>query len=195
MENYLFDLSYLNGKKYLAGIDEAGRGPLAGPVTASAVILDLNDPIFNLDDSKKLSEKQRNYLYKKIIDNALCFAITFIDNNIIDEINIYQAAKLAMIKSLEKLSIEPDVIITDAMPLTFRDANVFPVKKGDTLSASVMAASILAKVARDRYMTDIEQKYPGYGFIKHKGYPTKAHREAIKKLGTCEIHRKSFRLL
>lgn len=195
MENYVFDCKHVISGQLLAGVDEAGRGPLAGPVVAAAVILDLNAPIEGLNDSKALSEKMRIKLCEIIKNRCMGYGVCFIPHNVIDEINIYQAARLAMKEALKKLPIKPDVILTDAMALDFENAAVTPYIKGDTLSASIMAASIIAKVERDNYMLEMEKKYSGYGFAVHKGYPTKAHREAIRLLGPCEIHRKSFKLL
>ncbi len=195
MENYVFDENYGKNKYLIAGIDEAGRGPLAGPVTAAAVILDFNNKIPGLNDSKKITEKKRLELYKLIKNNALSYAISFISNGKIDEINIYQASRLAMYNALIKLQPLPNVVLTDAMPMLCGNMEIHPIKKGDTLSASIMAASILAKVERDELMKIFDEIYPGYNFKKHKGYPTKAHREAIKRLGPCEIHRNSFTLL
>lgn len=195
MENYEFDVKHVDRGKYLAGVDEAGRGPLAGPVVAAAVILDLDKPIDGLNDSKALSEKARNRLYFEIKEKCLGYGVHFVGHEMIDEINIYQAAKLAMVEALKKLKVCPEVVLTDAMPLVFGNSVVTPYIKGDTLSASIMAASIIAKVERDNHMELMDKEYPGYGFSKHKGYPTKAHREAIRKLGACEIHRRSFKLL
>lgn len=195
MENYNFDKEYLGSFKYLAGTDEAGRGPLAGPVVAAAVILDLDNPISGLNDSKVLKEKQREELYLEIKEKALSYHVTFIDNETIDKINIYQASKRAMSESINQLKYTPQVVLSDAMPLEIENTEIYPIKKGDTLSASIMAASILAKVERDRYMIELDRKYPEYGFAKHKGYPTKAHREAIKQHGPTCMHRLSFRLL
>ncbi len=195
MTNYDFDKSFINDGELLAGIDEAGRGPLAGPVVASAVILNPSEKISGLNDSKKLSEKKRFLLYEIIIKKAVCYSVCYIDHNKIDEINIYQASKLAMLNALNSLELQPKVVLTDAMPMSFPEMQVQAIKKGDTKSASIMAASILAKVERDEIMKHMDSVFPGYNFIKHKGYPTKAHREAIQKLGPCLIHRKSFTLL
>lgn len=192
MENYSFDIEKLGQNKYLAGTDEAGRGPIAGPVVAAAVILDLSNPIPGLNDSKKLKENERKELYEEIKNKALSFSFHFIDHNKIDEINIYQASKLAMIKSIEKLNIKPNVILSDAMPFDIVYSKVMPLIKGDTISASIMAASIVAKVERDNYMIELDKKYPLYGFAKHKGYPTKMHREIVKKYGPTPFHRMTF---
>lgn len=194
MNNYLFDINYLSTNKYLAGTDEAGRGPLAGPVVAAAVILDLDNRINGLNDSKKLCEKKREDLYYEITEKSIAFGVSFITNIIIDEINIYQASKRAMIEAINKLIITPEIILTDAMPFIYNDAKVYPIKKGDSLSASIMSASILAKVERDRYMIELDKKYPHYGFAKHKGYATKEHQNALNEYGPCDVHRKSFRL-
>jgi ribonuclease HII len=194
VQNYNFDINYLSSYKYLAGTDEAGRGPLAGPVAAAAVILDLNNKITGLNDSKKLTEKKRDALYNDIIKNCISYAVSFISNEIIDEINIYQASKQAMLQAMEKLSILPEIILSDAMPFNYKNARVYPIIKGDTLSASIMSASIIAKVERDRFMIELDKKYPNYGFAKHKGYATKEHQAALNKYGPSDVHRKSFRL-
>jgi ribonuclease HII len=194
--SYNFDFSYkINDDTVIAGTDEAGRGPLAGPVVAAAVILDYKNPIEGLNDSKKLSELKRKTLYEKITSLCISYQVCFISHEEIDEINIYQASKKAMETCLLNLSRKPEVVLSDAMPLTSKNAVVHAIIKGDSLSASIMAASILAKVSRDNYMHEMDALYPGYGFAKHKGYPTKAHREAIRKLGPCNIHRKTFKLL
>jgi len=178
--------------KYICGVDEAGRGPLAGPVVAGAVILNDNDIIEGLNDSKQLSEKKRNELAKEIKSRALAYAIAFISPEKIDEINIYQASKLAMMEAIQSLSQQPEHILSDAMPLSELQIPFTAIIKGDCLSASIAAGSILAKVARDEYMVKMAEIYPGYGFEQNKGYPTKLHLEAIEKLGITPIHRKSY---
>lgn len=186
-ENDLFQKGYY----YVAGCDEAGRGPLAGPVVAAAVILDRDYEIKGLNDSKKLTDKKRRLLYKEIIEHAKSYAITFIDVFVIDEINILEAARKAMIDSIKDLNIVPDFIITDAMKIPYE--NSLDIIKGDALSATIAAASILAKVTRDDYMIELDKKYPLYGFKSHKGYGTKRHIEAIKNYGIINgVHRLTF---
>ncbi|HYE68584.1 MAG TPA: ribonuclease HII, partial [Anaerovoracaceae bacterium] len=183
---------YAGGVRHIAGIDEVGRGPLAGPVVAAAVILPADFDILGVDDSKKLSEKKREELYTLITKYAVCYSIGIIDNYMIDEINILEATKLAMKQAIEKLQITPEYILIDA--LTLKDI-VIPQKgiiKGDSLSVSIAAASIVAKVTRDRMMGEYHQKYPHYCFDQNKGYGTKAHYEGIDSFGICELHRKSF---
>lgn len=186
------DLCFAKGYFKVAGIDEAGRGPLAGPVVAAAVILDRNILIPGINDSKKLSEKKREYLYSEIMDKAVSVGLGIVDESIIDEINIRNATHLAMKKAFEKLSIKPDFLLIDAE--TLNDV-IIPQKaiiKGDSLSISIAAASIIAKVERDRIIKSYESIYPGYGFAKHKGYGTKQHIESIKKFGLLPVHRRTF---
>ncbi len=183
---------YQQGFKVICGIDEAGRGPLAGPVYAAAVILKKGQTIEGVNDSKKLSEKKREALYNKIIDECLASAIGVADEKEIDEINILQATFLAMKRAVDGLSIKPDCALVDGNQIPPLDCSVTTVIKGDSKSESIAAASILAKVARDRYMLEMAQKYPQYCFEKHKGYGTKLHYEMIEKYGICDIHRKSF---
>lgn len=191
---YQFELE-LQGKGYqhIAGCDEVGRGPLAGPVVAAAVILDPSYTIEGLQDSKKCSESKRNMLDKEIKEHALCYAITYIYPEEIDRINIYQSSKKAMIDAIRQLSTQPDYILSDAMPLGDIGIPFIDIIKGDSKSASIAAASIIAKVERDRYMAEMDETYPGYGFKQHKGYPTKKHLEALQKIGVCEIHRKTYK--
>ncbi len=184
---------YENGYKYIAGIDEAGRGPLAGPVVAAAVILPEGCLIEGVNDSKKLSEKKREKLYDDIVQNATAWGVGIVDNNVIDEINILNATRRAMHMAIEELKVKPDYILIDAEKKV--DTNgipYLPIIKGDALSISIGAASIIAKVTRDRMMREYDKIFPMYGFEKHKGYGTKAHVEAIKENGLCMIHRKSF---
>lgn len=183
---------YQQGFKVVCGIDEAGRGPLAGPVYAAAVILKKGQTIEGVNDSKKLSEKKREALYNKIIDECLAYAIGVADEKEIDEINILQATFLAMKRAVDGLSIKPDCALVDGNQIPPLDCSVSTIIKGDSKSESIAAASILAKVARDRYMLEMAQKYPQYCFEKHKGYGTKLHYEMIEKYGICDIHRKSF---
>lgn len=179
--------------KIIAGIDEAGRGPLAGPVVCACVIMPLRaDKIIDgVNDSKKLSPKKREALYEKIIETAIDFSIVEVDEKTIDEINILQATKLGMKKALENLKIKPDIVLIDAVKID-TDLPQEGIIKGDALSYNIAAASILAKVRRDRLMVEHDKKYPQYQFAKHKGYGTKVHIEALKQYGKCEIHRESF---
>lgn len=178
---------------YLAGTDEVGRGPLAGPVVAAAVILDPNKPIKGLADSKKLSEKKREDLYDEIKEKALAWSIARASVEEIDQINILHASLLAMKRAVEQLPISPEYVLVDG---NYGLKIVIPceaVIKGDSRVACISAASILAKVSRDREMIALDAAYPGYGLAKHKGYPTKFHLEALKKLGVNELYRKSFK--
>lgn len=183
---------YSEGYEFIAGTDEAGRGPLAGPVVAAAVILPKNTIITGVNDSKQLTEKKRNELFDIINEKALAVGIAFVDNKKIDEINILEASRLAMMEAIKKLKIKAQYVLSDAMPMNI-DVPVKPIIKGDALSESIAAASIIAKVTRDRYMDEMDKIYPEYGFKKHKGYPTKDHIEAIKKYGITDIHRKTFK--
>ena len=180
-----------NGYKYIAGVDEVGRGPLAGPVVCAAVIMPLDKLIEGIDDSKKVSEKKRNTLSELIKENAICYNIAEVSPKIIDEINILEATKLCMTNALEGLNIKPDVALVDALTLN-TDIPVVNIIKGDYLSYSIGAASIIAKVYRDNLMVDLAKKYPEYSFEKHKGYGTAVHINAIKQYGPSEIHRQSF---
>jgi ribonuclease HII len=180
------------GHQYIAGCDEVGRGPLAGPVVASAVILNPATFIDGLNDSKKLSEKKRDILYQKIIKHALAVKTVFIYADEIDRINIYQASKKAMIEAIQHLTVEPTYVLSDAMPLKELEIPYESIIKGDQKSASIAAGSIVAKVTRDKYMVDLSKEYPNYGFDKHKGYPTKAHKEALVKYGITPHHRKTY---
>ena len=182
---------YSQGLVLVAGVDEAGRGPLAGPVCVASVIMPQDNIIDEINDSKKLSEKKREKLYDEIINTAICYHIEFIDNNIIDEINILNATKLGMKKCIEELEIMPEIAIIDAVKID-TPIPTDSVIRGDAVSYNVAAASILAKVTRDRLMIQLDEKYPEYNFKKHKGYGTKEHIEALKKYGKCEIHRNSF---
>lgn len=181
-----------NNLNYICGVDEVGRGPLVGPVVASAVILPKNYFIEGLTDSKKLSKKKRDYFYEIIKKDALSIGIGIVDNKKIDEINILEASRLAMKKAINSLSIKPDVILTDAMRLDMGIPEE-DIIKGDLKSITISAASVIAKVTRDKMMEELHEKYPMYNFIKNNGYPTKEHIEAIKKYGIIKEHRKSFR--
>ncbi len=180
------------GQPLCCGIDEAGRGPLAGPVVAAACILDPEKPIYGLDDSKKLSPKKRDQLYDEIIAKAKCFCVIRVEPKEIDEVNILNATKNAMRACVKGLAVKPDVLLIDAVNLEGTGFPVKPIIKGDAKSNSIAAASILAKVSRDRIMEDYDKEYPGYGFAQHKGYGTAAHYAAIHELGISPIHRMSF---
>ena len=176
---------------YICGVDEVGRGPLVGPVVASAVILPKNYYIEGLTDSKKLSKKKRESFFEIINKDALAIGIGVIDNQKIDEINILEASRLAMKIAVNNLKIKPDVILTDAMKLDM-GIDEEDIIKGDLKSITISAASVIAKVTRDKMMEELHEKYPMYNFIKNNGYPTKEHVEAIKKYGIIEEHRKTF---
>ena len=192
-ENYQYENEqYQLGKKYIAGVDEVGRGPLAGPVVAAAVIMPKDCYIEGVTDSKKLSAKKRALLKKEIESKALAIGIAFIDEKTIDEVNIYQASKLAMMEALNKLQTKPDVVLVDAMPLELEVPSI-SIIKGDEKSFMIGCASIIAKETRDAFMIELDKKYPEYQFAKHKGYPTKAHIEAVYKHGILDIHRKTYR--
>ena len=179
--------------KYICGIDEAGRGPLAGPVVVAYVIMPKDSMIEGVNDSKKVSEKKREKLYEEITNTAIAWGVGIIDQREIDEINILNATKKGLTNSLKELEIKPDLILVDA--LTNIDTLGIPYRsiiKGDAKSYSIAAASIIAKVTRDRIMRQWDELYPEYGFEKHKGYGTKMHIDAIKEYGPCPLHRKSF---
>lgn len=187
------DKKYLaSAIEYIAGTDEAGRGPLAGPVVAAAVILPNNFYDERIDDSKKLSAHLREELFDVIRKNALSYAYTIISPNKIDEINILKASLLAMKRSVQKLKLQPDIILVDGNKSFVYDAKVIPIIKGDSKSLSIASASIIAKVVRDKIMMKLAKDYPQYGWDRNKGYPTKEHIEAILRYGACKIHRKTF---
>lgn len=194
MPDYLIEKEIIeSGKKIVAGVDEAGRGPLAGPVCAASVILPVDLEIEGLNDSKKLSEKKREKLYDIIIDKAVAYDIQLVDNEIIDEINILQATMLAMTNAVNSLSVKPDFVIIDGNRLPEQlEIPAKAVVKGDAKSMSIAAASILAKVTRDRLMLELAKEYPEYEFERHKGYGTKLHCEKLREFGPCKIHRKTF---
>lgn len=183
---------YSAGFRYVAGVDEVGRGPLAGPVVAAAVILPEGFDVLGVDDSKKLTEKKREALFDQIIGCAVAYGVGVVDNYIIDRINILQATKLAMKQALESLEPRPDYILIDA--LTLKDIAIPQrgIIKGDSISVSIAAASIIAKVTRDRMMAEFHDRFPQYAFDQNKGYATKAHYEGIKCYGPCLLHRMSF---
>ena len=176
----------------ICGIDEVGRGPLAGPVYAAAVILPKDCDILYINDSKKLSEKKREALSAEIKEKAVAWAIGVADNRRIDEINILQATYEAMREAIKKLEIKPDILLNDAVTIPLVDIKQVPIIKGDAKSASIAAASIVAKVARDALMAEYAEEYPGYGFERNKGYGTAEHIAAIKEMGVTPIHRMSF---
>ena len=182
------------GYQHVAGVDEAGRGALAGPVVASAVILPFNCRLPGLTDSKQLTPKQRDDLYAKIHKSAVAISVGCVNNEEIDRVNILQATMLAMCQAIERIIPLPDYVLVDGTqlpPISFR-AQAFP--KGDSLYQAIAAASIIAKVKRDRFMIELDKVYPHYGFQRHKGYGTRQHRQAISKVGVCPIHRRSFKL-
>ena len=183
---------FAQGIEIICGVDEAGRGPLAGPVCAAAVILPKGLEIPGLNDSKKLTDKRRRELMPIIKEQALAYGIAFATHTEIDEINILQATFLAMERALAELKIKPDLALIDGNRQKDFGINVETVVKGDSRSANIAAASVLAKVTRDDYMEAMAQAYPGYGFEIHKGYGTKAHYEALRNLGPCPIHRMTF---
>ena len=176
----------------IAGVDEAGRGPLAGPVVSAAVILKKNTYIKNLDDSKKLTPEVRHSVYEEILKKAQDFGVGIVDNLTIDSINILEATKLSMKIAVEKLEIKPRLVLIDGHTPISIEFLQKTIVDGDALSASIAAASVIAKVTRDTLMEKFDKKFPNYGFAKHKGYGTKFHMEAIKMFGPCPIHRKSF---
>ena len=180
------------GYELICGVDEAGRGPLAGPVFAAAVILPSDYEIEGINDSKKLSPKKREKLFDEIIEHAVAYSIRSCDQKIIDEINILQATMLAMKTAVESLSVKPEIVFVDGNRLPNWEIPSESIVTGDATSASIAAASILAKVSRDRFMLEMDKKYPEYEFAKHKGYPTELHYEKIREYGPCEIHRKTF---
>lgn len=184
---------YSNEINYICGIDEAGRGPLAGPVVVASVIMPKESMIEGVNDSKKISESKREQLYEKIIEEAVSYGVGIIDQKEIDKINILNATKKGLTNSLKELTVKPDIILVDA--LTGIDTLKIPYKsiiKGDAKAYSISAASIIAKVTRDRIMREWDKIYPQYGFAKHKGYGTSAHITAIKENGICPLHRLSF---
>ena len=183
--------AYKLGYKLVAGIDEVGRGPLVGPVVTSCVILPMNYTLEGLTDSKKLTEKKREKYYDIIMRDAIAIGIGIIDEETIDKVNIYEATKLAMYQAIDNCKVKPDYILIDAMKLDLDIPNL-SIIKGDLKSISISAASVIAKVTRDRMMYDLDKKYPMYKFSKNKGYPTKEHIEAIEKYGIINEHRKTF---
>lgn len=189
-----FEENYYTEKiKIIVGVDEAGRGPLCGPVVAACCILPRDYKNEHINDSKKLSEKKREIAYKEIIENALDYGIGIVDAKRIDEINIYEATKEAMHIAISKLKIPYDLILTDAMKLQNEKVEVIPLIKGDAKCECIAAASIIAKVTRDHILREYDEKYPQYGFKSHKGYGTKKHIEGIKQYGIIkDFHRESY---
>lgn len=183
---------YKKGIKLIAGVDEVGRGPLVGSVVAAAVILPPDFFLKEINDSKKLSEKMRDKLYPIIIENAISIGIGIIDEDTIDQVNIYEATKIAMKIAINNLTIKPEHILIDAMKLNI-DIPFTAIIKGDAISQSIAAASIIAKVTRDKMMYELDEKHSNYDFKNNKGYGTKTHIEAIKKYGVLKEHRKTFR--
>lgn len=188
LENEIYD----SGVSLICGVDEAGRGPLAGPVCAAAVILPRGIEIAGLNDSKKLSEKKREKLYDEICDKAISFGIAFATVDEIEKLNILNAAMLAMNRAIAQLDPQPELALIDGNRNSAIEIRSQYVVKGDAKCADIAAASILAKVTRDRYMLEMAEKYPEYHFEQHKGYGTKLHYEALREHGPCEIHRPSF---
>lgn len=189
---YKYELEQIQlGRKNIAGTDEAGRGPLAGPIVVASVILPLNYENKLINDSKKLTEAQREKAYEIIVKDALAYSVEIISAKMVDELNPKAASRFGMIESTRKLSIKPDVVLSDFEKLDFEIPNI-PITKGDSLSITIAAASIIAKVTRDRIMNELDKKYPGYDLASNKGYGTAKHRNAINKIGIVDIHRKSY---
>lgn len=180
------------GYRHICGVDEAGRGPLAGPVCAAAVILPEGFEIPGLNDSKQLTDKKRRELFPVIQEQALAWGIAFVDEQVIDEINILNATFRAMREAIDQLKIRPDLALIDGNRVTDFGVEAVPIVKGDAKAAPIAAASILAKVARDNLMEELDRTYPEYGFAVHKGYGTKRHYAAVAQYGLCPIHRKTF---
>jgi len=194
MDLYAYEKElYAKGKKYIGGVDEVGRGPLVGPVVTACVVLPKGFVLEGLTDSKKLSEKKRDLFYDYIIENCVAYAIGMVDAKEIDEINIYEASRKAMMEAIHKVNkqVPLDHVLVDAMPLNI-DIETTSIIKGDAKSISIAAASVVAKVTRDRMMYELDKEHPEYGFGKHKGYPTKQHLEAIHKYGIFDGYRLSY---
>ncbi|WP_170007432.1 ribonuclease HII [Bacillus fonticola] len=180
------------GATYIAGVDEAGRGPIAGPVVTAAVMLREDAYLPGVDDSKAITAHMRDYYYERILEQAICTAIEVVPTTVIDEINIYEATKQGMKQAIESLSPTPQIALIDAVPLQLEAVQTESIIKGDAKSVTIAAASILAKVTRDRYMASLHEQYPQYGFASHKGYGTKEHVEALDRYGVIHEHRRSF---
>ncbi|MBE5737589.1 MAG: ribonuclease HII [Clostridiales bacterium] len=192
MDKLIYERKHLeDGKKYIAGVDEVGRGPLAGPVVCASVIMPLDDIIEGVDDSKKISEKKRQALYEIIKSKAIAYSICEVSQTEIDQINILNAVKKCMTDAVNGLKVKPDITLVDGVD-TNLPINAEYIVKGDSKSYTIGCASILAKVYRDNLMTEYAKEYPDYGFEKHKGYGTKVHIEKIKEIGPCKLHRKTF---
>ena len=192
IDNYKYEKELIkDGIKLIGGVDEVGRGPLVGPVVAACVILPINFCLDGLTDSKKLSEKKREAFYDVIMKEAISVGVGIIDEKVIDEVNIYEATKLAMKEAINKCSVKPEHVLIDAMPLDI-DIPTTSIIKGDLKSLTISAASVIAKVTRDHMLIDLDKKYPMYDFKSNKGYPTKKHLDAIDKYGIIEEHRKSY---
>lgn len=187
-EKFLWSAGY----QHVAGIDEVGRGPVAGPVTVAAVILPQGFQSNRINDSKKLTASEREYCYQLIVDNALAYSIVHSSVAVIEKINILQATKRAMVQAVKKLQIQPHFILLDAVNIAYPGVPQKAIIGGDGLSQSIAAASILAKVTRDHLMIDLDKKYPQYGFAKHKGYATEMHIKALRDFGITPVHRRSF---
>lgn len=190
--NYYENQCYENGAVFVAGLDEVGRGPLAGPVVAAVVVLKPDARIIGINDSKKLTEEKRQALYEIIIKEAVDYGIGMADNYEIDEHNILNATYIAMRRALDQLEVRPDCLLNDAVRIPGVDTPQLPIIKGDAKSISIAAASIVAKVTRDRMMVDYDKVYPGYGFSSNKGYGTNEHYDGLRKFGRTKIHRNSF---
>lgn len=182
-----------NGINYIGGVDEVGRGPLIGPVVTACVVLPKDFYLEGLTDSKKLTEKKRDIFYGYIMEHALAVSVGMMDEKVIDEVNIYEATKLAMYQAINNCPIKPEHVLIDAMKLENLDIPSTSIIKGDAKSVTIAAASVIAKVTRDRMMIELDKKYPMYGFKSHKGYPTKKHVEAILKYGLIDGYRKTFK--
>ena len=192
IDNYEYERNLRKeGIKLIAGVDEVGRGPLVGPVVAACVILPENFNLDGLTDSKKLTEKKRDFFFEEIKKQAISIGIGIKDEDVIDEVNIYEATKLAMKEAINNCDVKPEHILIDAMPLEL-EIPTTSIIKGDLKSITISAASVIAKVTRDRMMYELDEKFPMYEFKKNKGYPTKAHMDAIKKYGIIKEHRKTF---
>ena len=192
MDKLIYERKHIDsGKRYIAGVDEVGRGPLAGPVVCASVIMPLDDIIEGVDDSKKLSEKKREKLFEIIKEKAIAYSISEISEKEIDEINILNAVKKCMTDAVKTLSVKPDITLVDGVD-TGLDIEAEYLVKGDSKSYTIGCASILAKVYRDNLMKEYAKEFPEYGFEKHKGYGTKVHIEKIKEIGPCKLHRKTF---
>lgn len=188
---YIYEKDIWSKKCLVAGTDEVGRGPMAGPLVAASVVLPANCIIEGLNDSKKLTAKKREELFIVIKEKALDVEVVFINEKTVDKINVYQASKKAMLECISKIKIPVDYVLSDAMPLNGNFINISLIK-GDQKSASIAAASIIAKVTRDNYMVEMDEKYPQYGFKSHKGYVTKKHLQSLEEYGPCAIHRYSY---